>query len=281
MTNEELAILIQQGHEEHLPELWDNTKRLLHKLTFQLYRSNIEMFDRAGLSLEDLKQESYFALLGAVKAYNPEKGFAFNSYLHLQLKRHIRAILKPGDLLNRAETRSLDAPLDTEEEDSDSLHDITPDPESGKAIAAFEERESYNLLHEAISLLPGGLKEVIKLHFFEGLTLDQIGERLGKSRERIRQIENNALATLRRGPISRKLKDAYLDDLRTNHSQLYYRDVVAHHKGVSSFLSSHSSEVEDAVLRREALLNREITRCIRLGLSAAEARIVAETLFRY
>lgn len=281
MTNEELAQLIKDGHEEHTPELWDSVKRLMYALAFRMYRSNLDMFDRAGLSLEDIKQESYFAFLGAVEAYAPEKGFAFNSYLHYQLKHHIRGILKPGDLLNRTETRSLDAPLDTEEEDSNSLHDITPDPESGKALAAFEQRESYALLHEAVSLLPGGLKEVIKSRYFEELTLDQIGERLGKSRERVRQLERSALDALRRGPMGRKLRDAYLDDLRTNHAPLDFRALAYRHKGISAFLSSRSSEVEDAILRREALFEKEVKRCIGLGFSEEEARLVVDAYLKH
>ena len=264
MTNEELVLLIKQGNNEHLPELWENVKRLIYMLAFEQYRANSDTLERAGLALEDIQQEGYFAMLGAIEAYKPEKGFAFTSYLHLQLKTCIRSLLKPGDLLNRAETGSLDAALDDEDPDSESLHDIIADPDSGKAIAAFEQRNSYNILYEAISLLPGELKKVIKLHFFEGLTLDQIGERLGKSRERIRQIESNALGMMRRGPLGRKLKNAYFDEIKSNSAGLSYHDIIHRHKGLNAFKSSQSSIIEDNYFKRQQAIERyskqEITR---------------------
>ncbi len=264
MTNEELAELVKQGHEEFTSALWENVRRLMYRLAFRQYRANCELFVRAGLALEDIQQEGYYAMLGAVEAYNPEKGYAFTTYLHYQLKRRLRDIIKPCDLLARADTRSLDAPLDTDEAESDTLHDILADPASGNAIAAFEQRESYRLLHEAVSLLPGGLKEVITLHYFDSLTLKQVGERQGRSIEAVRQAERRALNMLRRGPISRKLKAAYFDDIRTLHAFPLYADTAYRRKGFGAFSSSRTSVVEDACFQREAAYKRwskgELTR---------------------
>ena len=254
MTNEELAILIKNGHEEHLPELWENVRRLMYQLSFKQYSANKELFNSVGLSLEDIQQESYFAMLGAIEAYNPEKGYIFTTYLNLQLKCRLRSILRLKDPLNREDTRSLDAPLEDENEDSDTLHDVTADPTSGALIAAFDQRESYRLLHEAVSLLPGGLKEVIKLLYFENLTLKQVGERQGRSIEAVRQSERRALNMLRRGPISKKLRDTYFDDIRTLHEFPLDVDLAYRHKGLSAFRSSRTSVVEDAFDRKEAAL---------------------------
>ena len=264
MTNEQLAVLIKQGEQERTPELWENVRNLLYKLLFHQYTVHADLFKQQGLSLEDIQQESYFAMLGAVKAYDPEKGYMFTTYLNLQLKCRIRDILRLKDPLNREDTRSLDAPLEDENEDSDTLHDVTADPTSGALIAAFDQRESYRLLHEAVSLLPGGLKEVIKLLYFENLTLKQVGERQGRSIEAVRQSERRALNMLRRGPISKKLRDTYFDDIRTLHEFPLDVDLAYRHKGLSAFRSSRTSVVEDAFFQREAaymrLHNGEITR---------------------
>lgn len=253
MTNEELAILIKNGHEEHLPELWENVRRLMYQLSFKQYSANKELFNSVGLSLEDIQQESYFAVLGAVEAYSENKGYKFTSYLHLQLKHRIRALWGRGDVLNR-EPLSLDEPLEDETTECDTLHDLIGDPQSGRAIAAFDERQSYALLHEAVSLLPGGLKEVIILRFWKKQTLDQIGEQLGKSRSYIRIMESQALNKLRRGPIGRKLKQAYYDEVKTTHNFIDLDGLAYKHKGLSSFRTTHSSVVEDAFDRKEAAL---------------------------
>jgi RNA polymerase sigma factor (sigma-70 family) len=56
--------------------------------------------------------------------------------------------------------------------------------------------------------------QVIKMRFgiggVDSMTLEQVGEHLGVTRERIRQIESKALAKLRRSRGMRELKEAYL-----------------------------------------------------------------------
>ena len=56
--------------------------------------------------------------------------------------------------------------------------------------------------------------QVIRMRFgiggVEAMTLEEVGENLGVTRERIRQLESKALAKLRRSKVMRELKEAYL-----------------------------------------------------------------------
>jgi DNA-directed RNA polymerase sigma subunit (sigma70/sigma32) len=45
--------------------------------------------------------------------------------------------------------------------------------------------------------LKGRKREVLLMRYMDGLTLEQVGERLGITRERVRQIEKQALDSLR------------------------------------------------------------------------------------
>ena len=78
MTNEELAIRIQDGETELYTQLWDNTKYLL----FRIMRSklNSAMIPNH-ITIDDLRQEMYFALCKAVNYYDREKSFLFSTYL--------------------------------------------------------------------------------------------------------------------------------------------------------------------------------------------------------
>ena len=107
-----------------------------------------------------------------------------------------------ADLLALAETpKSLDAAMDRSDETqtlSDSLIDeLTVDP-SGVTQAHEVER----LLEEWIGTLSEREKEILEgrfgLHDREPETLDVLSTRLGLTRERVRQVQNEALVKLKR-----------------------------------------------------------------------------------
>lgn len=103
-------------------------------------------------------------------------------------------------MLNDIAINSLDIPLDDDNEES-SLNDLIEDSNSENPIQNIYAEE----LTESICMILDTLKEqealVIKMRYGIGgnrpMTLQQIGDKLGLTRERVRQIEGNALEKLR------------------------------------------------------------------------------------
>jgi len=108
---------------------------------------------------------------------------------------------------------SLETPTDNE--DDSVLGDFIEDNE----IPAPDESATYNLLKEHLELVMDSLppREVRILQLRYGLldgqayTLEEVGRKMGVTRERVRQIEAQALSRLRHPTIKRKLRD-YLGD---------------------------------------------------------------------
>lgn len=63
--------------------------------------------------------------------------------------------------------------------------------------ASVEDGEQKTLLKKAIARLPIQERKVIKLYYFEGKTLKEVGKKLGVGESRISQIHSKALASLR------------------------------------------------------------------------------------
>ena len=114
-----------------------------------------------------------------------------------------------------AATISLDAPVGEQEENT--LKDVLGDPEADSPLEVVTRREEGRELEAALSVLRPRERDILFLRF--GLsgedpkTLDEIGRRLGITRERVRQIEAVALSKMR----------AYIDDARpfaSHHSPL-------------------------------------------------------------
>ncbi len=95
MSNEELADKIKAGESEYIGQLWQQVEKFVRMKAREYYNklnsSNINMF----FDVEDLINESYFAMLDAVEYYDHEKGTflkVFNFFLskHFQLVSHLR-----------------------------------------------------------------------------------------------------------------------------------------------------------------------------------------------
>jgi len=104
---------------------------------------------------------------------------------------------------------SLETPTDDEEDSV--LGDFIQDEE----VAAPDETATHNLLREHLEVVLNGLppREVRILQLRYGLldgqayTLEEVGRKMGVTRERVRQIEAQALSRLRHPAIRRKLRE--------------------------------------------------------------------------
>jgi RNA polymerase primary sigma factor len=104
---------------------------------------------------------------------------------------------------------SLETPTDDEEDSV--LGDFIQDDE----VPAPDETATYNLLREHLDVVLNGLppREVRILQLRYGLldgqayTLEEVGRKMGVTRERVRQIEAQALSRLRHPAIRRRLRE--------------------------------------------------------------------------
>jgi RNA polymerase primary sigma factor len=111
----------------------------------------------------------------------------------------------------RVARRPLSLELSTGDEEDSVLGDFIEDEE----IAPPDETATYNLLreslHEALNELPPREVRILQLRYglFDGqaYTLEEVGRKMGVTRERVRQIEAQALNRLRHPSIRHKLHD--------------------------------------------------------------------------
>jgi RNA polymerase primary sigma factor len=95
---------------------------------------------------------------------------------------------------------SLDAPVG--QEDSKRLDEIVRDEHAESPYSQLEGKTTLSMLNELLNSLPAREQTILRYRF--GLdgdnekTLEEVGVKFGVTRERIRQIQNTALAKLRR-----------------------------------------------------------------------------------
>jgi RNA polymerase sigma factor (sigma-70 family) len=205
------------GEEER--ELWQRCKggdldarnRLaLHHIDI-VFRISKRFFS-AGLTHEDLFQEGVLGLFEAIDAWEPDQENPY--FCHraaLRIKRRIWGAIWDTGYTFRVKdkkghsvipTISIFAPLqrDNRKGDDGCIGDLLADHVPGLDDMA-EEKNIGDVLDQVLRSLPRKEETVLRRHYGIGVPdrpLEDVGEELGVSRQRIHQIEKAALARLRR-----------------------------------------------------------------------------------
>lgn len=204
MTNEEMTEAIQAGHHEYIPDLWKRCQKIIYRkaVRFKALHENCKQ------EIEDLVQCGYFAMITAIKYYEPNKDIKFLTYLNKPLLREfLRAsgwLTTKRDLIDYAV--SLDAPID--EDGETTLADIIPDTEGGEnVIDKLHHEAAIDTINKALSKLPKRKAALLRAIYFEGMTETAAGRVYGyKTAAAAEQAHYTALRSLRHGAFSHELK---------------------------------------------------------------------------
>lgn len=201
MSNEELAELIKKGESEHIPQLWENVKKVIFLHVNGFYLKHEDKFISSGFVIDDLEQESYFIFLKMLKAYSPEKGFKFLSYTRLQTVKHLMGTVLHIYDSCKVEPLNISVSLDdtikrTEKEDV-ALIDTIEDSNAENEFFRIDDILCWESLKNSCCLNENQQKVIVK-RYFENKTFTEIGEEMGISRQRAEGIEKAAIKKLRK-----------------------------------------------------------------------------------
>lgn len=205
MTNEELAVMIQNGHTELYADLWEQVYRLVclkaerysHLLQENGWRMDPEDF------ISDLIQSGYFALVNAVKYFDPKAGFKFNTFLGNTLKSAFREAVgirsSKRDALEFSV--SLDAPV-LDDGDTALMDFIDSRPYDRDDMVKVEDSvylwELRAALDEALSILTERERNVLVQRFIYDKNYAEQAEAANVSRGYITTVAGDAIEKIRR-----------------------------------------------------------------------------------
>lgn len=286
MSNEELVAVIRAGATERMGELWEQVAGLV-KWKANHIMTALEGCGGRGVEFEDLYQSGYLAMVSAVNTYDPAAGCAFSTWFMYHLKNAFAEATGYRTQKGRCEPLnnylSLDTPL-TDDADSDDLMDVVADPAGLQWRESLEESMWQKQLQEAVgvalSTVPEHYREILRLRYWENMTLEDIGDLRGISNERVRQMENKGIRILRQPKTA---------------SQLYaFCDFDFYcGAGLGAFQNSGMSIQERYLMRKEEREEREsrrrqreqkkevsnaISAMMESITAAAEARVATMTL---
>lgn len=203
MSNEELVEKIQAGATERMVDLWEQVDGLVKRQAQKVISVLSHRGNPCGVEFEDLYQTGYLALDEAIKTYKPE-GMSFAAWLIFYLKSAFAVVTGyhtatgQNEPLNNA--LSLDMPPGNET-DGLTLGDCIEDPGAADEITGTVEEvwrgQLSEALTEALSSIPEIQANILRLRYFDELTLEETRHKLGISRDKVAQAERRGLQDLR------------------------------------------------------------------------------------
>lgn len=203
MSNEELVAEIQAGAAGRMGELWVLIDGLVKQQAKRVISALALRGNPCGVEFEDLYQTGYISLTEAVKTYKSD-GMCFAAWYVFYLKSAFaaatgyRTASGQNEPLNNA--LSLDMPRNGET-DEITLGDCIKDPKAAGILEQAEKNvwndQLSSALAEALDGLPELQADILRLRYFERMTLEDTRRRLGVSRDKVAQEERRALRRLR------------------------------------------------------------------------------------
>lgn len=202
MSNEEIVSRIQAGEQELIGDLWEQVCGLV-KWKANHIMSSLQGCPGRGVEYDDLYQSGYLAMVAAVESYESEAG-AFSTWFMYHLKKAFAEVTgyrtKKGQLEPLNNALSTDKPI-TDEAGSSLFGDFIPDQKAAATMEAVEDREYQKQLHDALEIalgaIPENYSEVLRLRYYQNMTLEECSGALGLGYERVRQMENKGISILR------------------------------------------------------------------------------------
>ena len=188
MTDEEALTRLKQQDRRALALLFERYSRLVVTIAFRVLRERGEA--------EDLMQSVFLYLFEKADLYDQDKGTAAawitrRAYFHALNRRNFltnRQFYAGTDFDSEVDTLAGGCDLDEE-------------------VGSKRNREQ---IFRALEDLPEKQRLTLELSFFEGLSLREIGERLGESFENTRHNYYRGLDKLRKNTLVQSLRDKKL-----------------------------------------------------------------------
>lgn len=182
MTDEQLALLAQQGNSNAELELFNKYRSLINKCSRGYFL--------IGGDIEDLVQEGMIGLYKAIKNYSADKAATFSTFASLCIRRQIQSAVRNASA-KKNKALSSAVPIMDEDSDDTGVY-LIADGESPDSILIH--RQTSQAIFEELKKLLSPLEYDVLKYYLAGLSYQQIASKTKQTKKSI----DNALSRIKK-----------------------------------------------------------------------------------
>ncbi len=182
MTDEQLALLAQQGNSNAELELFNKYRSLINKCSRGYFL--------IGGDIEDLVQEGMIGLYKAIKNYSADKAATFSTFASLCIRRQIQSAVRNASA-KKNKALSSAVPIMDEDSDDTGVY-LIADGESPDSILIH--RQTSQEIFEKLKKLLSPLEYDVLKYYLSGLSYQQIASKTKQTKKSI----DNALSRIKK-----------------------------------------------------------------------------------
>ncbi len=182
MTDEQLALLAQQGNSDAELELFNKYRSLINKCSRGYFL--------IGGDIEDLVQEGMIGLYKAIKNYSADKAATFSTFASLCIRRQIQSAVRNASA-KKNKALSSAVPIMDEDSDDTGVY-LIADGESPDSILIH--RQTSQAIFEELKKLLSPLEYDVLKYYLSGLSYQQIASKTKQTKKSI----DNALSRIKK-----------------------------------------------------------------------------------
>lgn len=182
MTDEQLALLAQQGNSNAELELFNKYRSLINKCSRGYFL--------IGGDIEDLVQEGMIGLYKAIKNYSADKAATFSTFASLCIRRQIQSAVRNASAKKNKALASA-VPIMDEDSDDTGVY-LIADGESPDSILIH--RQTSQAIFEELKKLLSPLEYDVLKYYLSGLSYQQIASKTKQTKKSI----DNALSRIKK-----------------------------------------------------------------------------------
>ena len=213
MMNESLVAAIKTGQIDLIETLWLNVADLIMYKAKQYYHSRQSLCISRGVTIDDLYQVGYFALLQAIDYYPENSEHKFNTYLSYPLKIQFNTLVgtNRAKSLNDPSFFALTLDQKLSDEDDSTIADLIPDSVAEQAfenvLDELYQKELKVVLNRSFENISPISMALISDYYMSDFTFRGLAKKYNISPSRAKARINDSFRKIRNGKNSRILRE--------------------------------------------------------------------------